>query len=169
MINDEKAKNIENVEKNILHKSFEVGMLIKGINGALELIGGIMLLFISPARLNRFIGFLTHGELQEEPKSFIANLFIKMCAAFSISTQYFLASYLSFHGLIKLVLVILLLQKNLWAYPLTIVTLVLFIFYQVHRYFYKPSAWLIVLTVFDIIMIVLTIIEYRRVKLKNIK
>ena len=36
----------------ILHDSFEVGVVLKGIESALEILGGILLLFISPATIN---------------------------------------------------------------------------------------------------------------------
>lgn len=43
----------------ILHYSFELGIFMKGINGLLEIAGGILLMFISPVRLDRIIKLLT--------------------------------------------------------------------------------------------------------------
>lgn len=153
-----------NADNSIFHKSFEIGILIKAIDGILEIIGGILLIFLSPHKLNNLVTWLTQHELSEDPRDVIANFMIKLGSKFTISTQYFGVFYLTSHGIIKLILIILLMKKKPWAYPLTIVSLLLFIFYQIYRFTLKPSSGLIILTIFDIAMIILTSIEYRRIK-----
>jgi len=160
---------MENVKKSIkskdfIHIGFELGLLIKGIDGLLEILGGFLLLYLNPSRLSSLTILLTRHELSEDPKDMVANALIRFSQSFSISTQYFGVLYLISHGVIKCFLIILLWQKKLWAYPLTIVSLVLFIAYQMYRYSISQSAFLLLLTAFDIIMIVLTFIEYRRMK-----
>ena len=152
------------VNNNIIHKSFEIGILLKGIDGVLEIIGGILLVFLNPARLNKLIIILTQHELSENPQDMFVSIMIKLNSNFSVSTQYFGVFYLILHGLVKFILVILLWKKKIWAYPLTIASLILFIIYQIYRYTIDHSMWLILLTVFDIIMILLTFIEYKRMK-----
>lgn len=147
----------------LLHKSFEIALFIKGVDGLLEIIGGILMIFLNPVRLNRFTLILTQHELSEDPRDVIANYMRKAASGFSISTQYFSIFYLMSHGIIKLVLVILLWKRKMWAYPLTIVSLILFIIYQVYRCMISYSTGLVMLTIFDILMIILTIIEYKRV------
>lgn len=151
-------------KNNIVHKSFEIGIILKGIDGVLEVIGGILLMFLNPLRLNKLTVILTQHELSEDPRDVIANYMIKISSNFSISTQYFGAFYLISHGVVKFILVMLLRKKKLWAYPLTIVSLVLFIIYQIYRYTIDHSIGLLILTIFDIIMIVLTFIEYKSMK-----
>lgn len=152
------------MNNDVIHKSFEIGILLKAIDGILEIIGGILLKFFSPAALNKLVVLLTQHELSEDPNDIISNMMIKMSANFSISTQNFGVFYLISHGLVKFILIIFLWKKNIWAYPLTIISLVLFIAYQIYRYTIDHSAFLIVLTIFDIIMIFLTYIEYKRMK-----
>ena len=149
---------------NIIHKSFEIGILLKGIDGILEIIGGILLAILNPKRLNKLIRLLTQHELIEDPKDVAANFIIRLGAKFSISTQNFAVFYLISHGIIKLILIILLWKKKMWAYPLSIVSLILFSFYQVYRYTNTHALSLIVLTVFDTMMIILTLMEYKRMK-----
>ncbi|ALU35173.1 hypothetical protein CLAU_0744 [Clostridium autoethanogenum DSM 10061] len=149
---------------NIFHKGFEIGILIKFIDGFLEIIGGVLLLFLNPNRLSDLVVLLTQHELSEDPRDVIANFMIKLSSKFTISTQYFGVFYLISHGIVKLILIIFLWKRKSWAYPLTIMSLILFIIYQIYRYILHPSSWLIILTVFDIIMIILTFIEYRRIK-----
>lgn len=155
---------IINSNGNIFHKSFEIGILLKAIDGVLEIIGGILLLFLNPNRLGNLVAFLTQHELSEDPRDVIANFMIKLSSKFTISTEYFGVFYLISHGTIKLVLIVLLWKRKIWAYPLTIISLILFIIYQIYRYTLYPSTGLVILTVFDIIMIILTFIEYRRIK-----
>jgi len=157
-----KKENI--IKRDILHESFEVGIFFKGVDGVLEILGGFLLLLLNPSRLNKLIVLLTQHELSQDPRDFIANYIIKFGTGFSISTQHFGSFYLFSHGIIKMFLVYLLWKRKIWSYPLAIIFLVLFIFYQVYRYTFTHSVWMIFLTIFDIIMIVLTIIEYKRIK-----
>lgn len=150
--------------KDLVHISFEVTLLIKGIDSLLEIVGGFLMIYLNPGRMNRLVSFLTRHELSEDPKDRIANFLLLFGHAFSISTQSFGIIYLFSHGLIKLLLVLLLWKKKLWAYPLTIVSLLLFIAYQIYRYTFSHSVFLILLTAFDILMSVLTYKEYKRMK-----
>lgn len=156
------------IDNNIVHKSFEIGILIKAIDGFLEIIGGILLVFLNPVRLNNLISLLTQHELSQDPKDVIANFMIKLSSKFTISTQYFGVFYLISHGIVKIILIIFLWKRKSWAYPLTIVSLILFIIYQVYRYTLYPSSGLIILTFFDIVMILLTFMEYKRIKNSSI-
>lgn len=147
-----------------LHDSFEIMLFIKGLDGLFEVLGGLLIIFFSPARLSRVLVFLTQHELAEDPNDLFVNFLMKTSHAFSVSAQHFAVFYLLSHGIVKLILVQLLWMKKLWAYPLMIVFLLLFIVYQIYRYSYSHSSWLIILTVFDLIMIWLTWIEYRRIR-----
>lgn len=161
--------SLENKDKqdNVLHKSFEIAILIKGIDGILEIIGGILLSFLSPARLNRIVALLTQHELSEDPKDVIANVMIRLSSSFSISSQHFGVFYLVSHGLIKFILIILLWRRKLWSYPLTIASLILFMAYQLYRFSFTHSVLLIALTIFDAVMIILTWSEFKRIKESN--
>ncbi|QAT39707.1 DUF2127 domain-containing protein [Clostridium sp. JN-9] len=157
-----KVKSLNN--KEIAHKGFELGILLKCIDGILEIIGGFLLMFLNPNRLNKLVVLLTQHELSEDPRDKIARYLINFSSKFTVSTQNFGVFYLISHGLIKLVLVFLLWKRKIWAYPITIISFVLFIVYQLYRYTIYHSILLIALSVFDAVMIVLTIIEYKRIK-----
>ncbi|MGE5474892.1 MAG: DUF2127 domain-containing protein [Ignavibacteriales bacterium] len=151
----------------ILHTSFEIGILIKGIDGILEIIGGFLLLFFNPVKFNNLVILLTQHELSEDPKDLIANFLLRISHDFSISAQHFAVFYLISHGIVKFILVSLLWKKKILAYPLTIAFLIIFIIYQVYRYTFSHSFWLVILTIFDAVMIVLTLIEYKKIKDSN--
>ena len=65
------------------------------------------------------------------------------------------------HGVIKLWLIIGLLRRKLWYYPLAIAVFGLFIVYQLYRYSFTNSVWLLVLSAVDAAVIALTWHEYR--------
>ncbi len=51
----------------LLDRTFEVGIILKGLDGALEVLGGLLLLLVSPAAINRVTTTLTQHELSEDP------------------------------------------------------------------------------------------------------
>lgn len=64
----------------------------------------------------------------------------------------------------KLALVIGLLRNRMWAYPVSLIVMSLFIVYQLYRYSYTHSAALIALSIFDVVVIGLIWHEYRLVR-----
>ncbi|HWT75798.1 MAG TPA: DUF2127 domain-containing protein [Mobilitalea sp.] len=149
-----------------IHVGFQIGLLFKGIDGLLEVIGGISLIFLNQARLNKIIQLVTQGELSEDPRDVVANALLRFGSSFSLDAQSFGVFYLMSHGIIKIIIILLLWRKKLWAYPVSIASLVLFIAYQIYRYTISASPLMILLTIFDIAMIILTYLEYQRMKLK---
>ncbi|MCX6751641.1 MAG: DUF2127 domain-containing protein [Candidatus Nomurabacteria bacterium] len=154
-------------EKNI-YSIFEISVVLKGIHAIFEIVSGILAFFLTKAFFVSVITFFTRGELLEEPNDFFANYFMTMTNNFSINTKYFLIFYLLSHGIIKLFLVVGLLRKKLWAYPASIAVFSLFVFYQIFRYFHTFSIGLLLLTILDLIIIFLTIHEYRYLKSHDI-
>ena len=148
--------------RDIFHISFEIALILKAINGLIEIIGGVLLIFVNSNYLNRIISYLAQGELTEDPKDFIANTIIQLSRDFSDSTLRFGIVYLFSHGLIKLLLVVLLWKRKIWAYPLTIIFLTVFIAYQAYRYTTNASVMMILLSVLDVVVIILTFIEYQK-------
>ena len=151
----------------LIHLSFEIALLLKAINGVLEIIGGASLIFINSSSLNRIAVMLTQSELSEDPNDVIAKAILNLSQSYSVSAQSFGIFYLLSHGIIKLILVVLLWQKRLWAYPLTIIFLTLFIAYQVYRYSIDQSIMMILLTILDLVVVILTFIEFKRARARS--
>jgi len=149
-----------------IHIAFEIGVILKGINGLLELIGGLLLLWIGPGTLQNLVLRLTQNEINEDPHDFIANQLRDAARLLTSKAQIFAAIYLLAHGVIKGLLVYGLLRDELWAFPTGIAVFGTFALYQMYRYAIAPSAggWLIALTVLDVAVILLTWAEWRRVK-----
>ncbi|TPM84786.1 DUF2127 domain-containing protein [Mesorhizobium sp. B2-3-3] len=147
-----------------VHQIFEVSLLLKGAHALVECIGGLLLALVSTSTIVALVNKLTQEELTEDPNDFIASHLMHAASHFSVGTQHFYAFYLLSHGLIKIALVVGLLRGKLWAYPASLVALLLFIVYQLYRFSYTHSAGLIVLTLFDLIVIWLIWHEYRLVR-----
>jgi len=150
--------------KKILHQFFKISILIKGIDGALEILGGIFLSLVSPLKISALILWLTRHELAEDPKDFIANYLTGIAHNLSLNAQFFGALYLLSHGLIKIILISSLWKRRLWAYPISLIFFFLFCAYQIYRYNYSHEIWLIILTIFDVFVILLTWMEWKRLK-----
>lgn len=147
-----------------IHQIFEVGVLLKGAHALIECIGGLLLAFVSTSAITRLINALTQDELIEDPNDFVAAQLLALAQNFTVSTQHFYAFYLLSHGVIKIFLVIGLLRNKLWAYPVSLVVLGLFIIYQLYRFSYTHGFGLVVLTIFDVIVMGLIWHEYRLVR-----
>ena len=149
--------------RDALDRTFNIALILKGLDGLLELVGGVLLIVVSPATFNRLAKMLTQHELSEDPHDFIAHRLLRLTANLH-NTQTFGAVYLVTHGLVKLVIVVGLLRRQHWAYYVAFVFLGGFVIYQVYRLTYALSAGLALLTVFDIFIIWLTWREYRRMR-----
>lgn len=147
-------------EKNI-HTVFEVGLVLKGVNAALEIIGGIVAAIIPKMFVVNAVLKMTQEELLEDPKDSIASFFLHSAQSFSITSKTFVAIYLLSHGIVKLFLVFNLLKDRRWAYPLSLVVFGLFVIYQTFRFFISHSPWFLFLTIFDLTIIWLTWHEWR--------
>src|SRR6266516_7667051 len=148
--------------RDLLDQTFEVGIILKGLDGVLEVIGGLLLLVVSPATIDRIVTSLTQHELSEDPHDVVATHLLKTAHGLTGSAVLFGAVYLLAHGVVKIVLVAALLKDELWAYPWMIVFLGIFIVYQVYRLSFKLSVGLTLLTVFDAFISWLTYREYRK-------
>ncbi len=144
-----------------IHEIFEISIILKGLHALIEVAGGIAFYLISAQTVLDWTNWLTRNELVEDPRDWLATHLLAAAQGLTGSTQSFYAFYLLSHGLIKIVLVIGLLRRNMLAYPASLVAMAGFIAYQLYRYSYTHSFGLIVLTVFDLIVMVLVWHEWR--------
>ena len=148
--------------RGLLDVTFVVGIVAKGLDGIVELVGGLLLVLVTPATINRFVVNIIQHELSEDPNDLIATHLLRLSSGLTGSAVRFAAVYLLLHGAVKIVLVVALLRTKLWAYPWTIGFLVVFIGYQLYRIVVTPAAWLVALTVFDAAVAGLTWREWRK-------
>ena len=146
--------------KDLLDRTFQIGIVLKGLDGLLELLAGAALIVISPTTINRVAFTLTRQELSEDPHDFIASHVLQTARGLTGASVLFGAFYLISHGTAKVVLVTALFLGKLWAYPWLIAFLGAFIVYQLYRIVIRPTTGMVALTVFDVFVVWLTWREY---------
>ena len=158
------AQHVDNLHpRDWVDRLFVLGLVGKGVDALAEIVGGLLLLLIlRPVQIRTLIRVLTQDELSEDPHDVLANWLTRFADSLNVDALTFGAVYLLAHGMVKLVLVVALLRNRLWAYPWMITVLLVFIAYQVYRLITSPTAGMLILTMFDIVVTVLTVIEYRR-------
>jgi uncharacterized membrane protein len=145
-----------------LDTTFKIGLILKGLDGILEVAGGIVLLFLSPHAIEHIVRMLTAHELRQDPHDLVARYLLHTASHLTTRTTLFGAVYLLSHGAAKIVLVVLVLRDKLWAYPWLIGLLLAFIAYQLYQITVVHfSVGLTALTVFDAVLVWLTWREYQ--------
>ena len=146
-----------------IDRVFTVSVILKGIDGLLEVAGGLLFLIVDPRTLNAAVRFLTANELSEDPGDVVANALRRAAAHLTSDVAAFAAIYLAIHGLVKLMLVAGLLRRKNWAFPTALVVLGAFVVYQSYRFALGHSLAMAALTVADLVVIWAVWREFRLV------
>ena len=149
--------------KTLLDKTYEIGILIKGFDGVVEIIGGVLLWALTPDTINRWTRALTQDTLAHDPNDFVANHLLRYGHELANGHTGLAVLFLLSHGIVKVGLVTALLLQKMWAYPWAIFLLTLFLVYQVYLLITQASIWMGVLTVLDIVIIWLVWREWQEV------
>lgn len=145
---------------------YKIGVGIKGFDGLVELLAGILLIF-APTTPHR----LLHSaalEAREHSGSlfhFIEKQVIHLDAQITGKVLLFIIIFLILHGIVKLVLVYCLFRKIHRAYPYALGVLLILFGIQVTPLFRNPadlSLWLF--TILDAVIIYLVWGEYQDIK-----
>ncbi len=143
---------------------FRIGIVAKGIDGALEILGGALLFFTSAEQLRHVARILTLHELTEDPNDLVANYVWHAAQGLSPSLATFGAVFMLVHGAVKVGLVSALLLRQRWAYPAAIAAFLVLLAYQLSRYAHTRWPPLLLLSALDVLVILLTWHEYRRLR-----
>jgi uncharacterized membrane protein len=146
----------------LLDRTFRVAIILKLLDGILEIIGGVLLFLVSPEKITSWAETFTRHELSQDPNDWFSNKVLHAAHGLTGAGLTYAAIYLLAHGIVKVVLITALLRDRLWAYPWTIAFLLAFIVYQLYRIALRPTVGLIALTIFDVIVVWLTWREYGR-------
>ena len=149
--------------KTTLDRLYRIGLWIKGIDGILEIVGGLVLLLVSQPQLGQVVTFLTQRELAEDPRDWIAGHLRDAVNQLSPNTKLFASMYLLIHGVVKLCLIVALLREWPWSYRPAIAVLLAFIGYQVYQLSLHFSLALLLVSVLDAAIVLLVWREYRQV------
>jgi len=155
------------INKKWLDISFDIGLLLKGLFAVGEILCGAAVLFLTPDRVTRLVEWISRAVLSRDPDDWLMTHLVIFGQSFTFSAQHFAMFYLLSHGIVKLVVILLLWKRRLWAYPVSVAVFIGFIVYQMIHFASGHSVLLLLLTALDIVMIILTIFEYREIKAKG--
>jgi len=139
---------------------FRIAMFVKGLDGAVELIGAIVLLLVPATLVNQLVADVISRDLVGSPDGFLARHLVAGTAEFASGNRTFVILYLGLHGIVKLALVVALLRRWMPAYPVAAVVLSVFVAYELYRAVRTGSVVLPVLAAVDILIIILVVREY---------
>ena len=148
----------------LIDKIFELIILIKSFFGFFEVLTGIVFAISGRLIIDNLIIALAQQEIAEDPNDFLSNYLIKLSSDLSTGANIFAVVYLISHGVVNIFLAVALLKNKIWAYPWAMAGFGIFIIYQVFRYFHTHSLLLLALTLFDIFVVFIILLEYRRKK-----
>jgi uncharacterized membrane protein len=153
-------------KEKVLDKLFEVSIFLKGLEGILEIISGALLMYsVKTHKLVTIVLNLTQHELSQDPTDFLANKLIEIVKNINPGISFGMV-YLLIHGLIKIFLSIMLLKRKLWAYPLAIYIFFTLAILLLFKFFNGLAVEYLLLSFFDLLVGVLTIIDYKKIKNK---
>jgi uncharacterized membrane protein len=151
---------------NLRHSLFIVSILLKGVFAVLEILAGATLLVSSPGNLKQFVYFMFRNRLVADPNDPFATYALHLLQDFDMTRHTFVSIYLMLHGLVKLGVVAGLYSERLWAFPISLTALGIFIVYQMERYISTNAPLLLVISVLDAFIMVLAWREYQALKKK---
>lgn len=146
-------------------KLFAIALVLKAIDALGEVAGGLWLLLIDPQWLQGRVAALVAPELREDPRDVLAVHVLHWATHLKQHAMLFAAVYLLSHGVAKLVVLVEIVRGRLWAYPGLIALTALFAAYQLyHMAVTGLSAGYLALTLFDLLIIALTTVEYAKLR-----
>lgn len=152
------------MRSHLLDLAFLLGLLLKGLDGAIELVGGAILLWLSPDRLVALTQQAVAGELSEDPQDLIANVLLHGVGHLDTASIGFIGAYLLVHGVVKLAIIFALLVGSLRVYPWAIAALVAFLAFQGYELVLHPSPGVALLVILDAVIVWLAWREWRQRK-----
>ena len=146
------------------HWLFRWGVFVKLAVSFGEIVVGVALTFVSYATIKQAIFFFVGNEMAETPRDFFWEYAARGFHDVTASPASFWVFLFISHGIVKLFLAWGLWKEKIWSFPLSAVVFAGFVVYQLYQLTYLNSFFLWFITVFDIVLIVLILHEYRRRK-----
>lgn len=151
--------------KDIQEKIFEVGMLWRMVYGAIRIFIGLGLLKIVGESVLDIFTKLMWKELVEDPQDSLYIFIYNIFTLHPVHITYFLATYFIFWGVVDLFLSYNLIKHNLWAFPLSFVSISFFTLYEIWRFAHTHSIILFGIIIIDIFVLWLIFSEYKKLKI----
>jgi uncharacterized membrane protein len=146
-----------------VHLAYLVTLLVKGFDGAVETLAGLVIFLTGPARIYRWVVRVTAPELYDGSHVAAVHAIRRGAEHLATTGAHFVEFYLVVHGLLKLGLVLVLLRGGgRWIFPVGVLILTGFIAYMSWRLNQQWSDWLLGFALFDVLTLLLVLNEWRR-------
>lgn len=142
---------------------YDVGIIIKGLDGLAELVAGVALL-ISPRLVHVVLAGIAGNTMNghhSHTVRLVGEYVGRLDAQLAASGLAFLIIFLISHGIVKIVLVGCLLKKIVKVYPYALAVLGAFLMYQVYVFIREPSIGMALFSILDAVIIGLVWREYK--------
>ncbi|MGB3246530.1 MAG: DUF2127 domain-containing protein [Sulfitobacter sp.] len=148
--------------QNLGHRFFLVTILAKGSLGLAQIATAFAIFFGLTERLPSLFQSLIQTELAEDPNDFLLARIMSIVRALPNTDMTFYTYYFLVHGLLHIGVVAALLIGARWAYPVAVIVLFAFVIYQMLEWMAVGGTMLLVLSAIDMLVIVLTFAEWKR-------
>lgn len=145
----------------MLHRLFQGGIALKGMMGASEAVAGTLLLTTPPAGLHALVARAARFGLIARGEHPVFARILRAGETLPVGAQHFYAIYLLFHGVMKMVMVLLLWRQVRWAYPAAIIIQIAFVVFEALRWAETGNPVLLGLALLDLAIIGLILREWR--------
>jgi uncharacterized membrane protein len=155
----------------LAHLAYLVIIAIKGIDGAIETILGLVIWASGADRFYAFLLRFSAPELVEGPPPSAWDAFLRDASAQLVdSSVAFIVVYLLAHGILKVVLALVLLTGGgRWVYPVATAILTGFIAFMAWHLAELWSNWVLAFAIFDLVTLLLVLNEWRNEKAHHLR
>ncbi len=148
----------------LFHDVFDVVVVLKGLNGLIEIAGGAALLLIKAGTIMEWVQWMTQSELLQDPHDLLATILERWAMNFGHDAQVFAGLYLLAHGVVKLTLAVLLFKERPWVFPLALILFTALVAFSLDRLLIHWSWALTAFIAFDLFTIGIIAREWRAVR-----
>ncbi len=154
-------------EEHQVYEFFRFGVILKGLISVAEVVVGILILLIPHTYVVQFVQMIADFTSSQTHFTSLLSHITTELETFTTGAVVFLALYLLSRGLIKVFIIWGLLKNKLWAYPVSLFVLGLFVLFQLYQIATTHSVLVISITLFDLFVMYFIWREYRIVTAHN--
>ena len=145
----------------LFHRLYLAVIAIKGFDGVIETIAGLVLAFAGSNRLYDLVLRATAHHLEGHPDSVWVEVVRYWFYNLTQKSTFFIVFYLLVHGILKSAIVINLLLAGRWIFPIAAAVLAGFVAYMGYHLTLRWSWWLLAFALFDMMTLALVLNEWR--------
>jgi len=152
------------MKQRIYQVFFNLSMIVKGIDGVIELAGGLAFIFLNRENILNLLSHIYDYNMLDISNHTFLSLATAVSKAFETNVKNFIIVILVCNGFVKIGMSISLFMRYLKVFPVALVFLSVLFVYQIVQLFYTPSLFLILFNVFDALVILVIWAEYNQLK-----